>query len=304
MVAAYCLARREQKQADHTLKKDTTVAALLMRWLDATGRGGATAARMLTKSEIENWARWLKATPNQHGQQKGPGTRKRYVGWLLGVWEWSLHEPAFRAGVPQPVIQLKHLTLENAEPRPTVVAPTWEEMDAMIACSSGWQKQLYILLRCTGLRVAQAMALRWTDFDFDRGILTIRPNLPGSKTASEKKGRRIPFASALEPYLRLWKSQAMEPWVIPTGRTGKDARTARSRDARRAWAKAVKTYGVREEATKAHHIFRAGFESGLKRRGADDEAVEYMVGHKLGVRGESYLDPEPVNNFETLGAGN
>ena len=29
-----------------------------------------------------------------------------------------------------------------------------------------------------------------------------------------------------------------------------------------------------------------------------------MVGHKLGVRGESYLDPEPVNNFETLGAGN
>jgi len=270
----------------------------LTRWLDATSRPDATAADILVKAEIEAWARWMKVTPNKHGQAKGARTRKRYVGWLLNAWEWSLYQPQFKLAVPSPVIPLKHLDLEKPEPTADVVAPTWEETDAMIACSSGWQQRLYILLRCTGLRVAQAMALRWSDFDFDRGVLTIRKKLPGSKTKQEKKGRRVPFAPALEPYLLLWKSEAAEQWVIPTGRIGKQARVARSRDARRAWDRAIKKYGVRPEAAKAHHILRAGFQSGLKKLGADDEAVKQLVGHDLGVRGESYIDPTCIPMIE------
>ena len=298
VLAAYCRARRAQGQAADTIKKDEEIALILARWLEGSGRDDATAADVLTKGEIEKWAQWLKATPNKHGQSKGARTRKRYVGWLLGAWAWSLHEPQFREAVPSPVIALKHLTLEKPAPRATVVAPTWQEMDALIACSSGWQQKLYILLRCTGLRVAQGMALRWTDFDFDRGVLKIRKNLPGSKTEAERRGRRIPYAPALDPYLRLWKFQATEPWVIPTGRTGAQARTARSRDARRAWDRAIEKYGVREDATKAHHILRAGFQSGLKKLGADDEAVEQLVGHDLGVRGESYIDPTALPMIE------
>jgi len=33
--------------------------------------------------------------------------------------------------------------------------------------------------------------------------------------------------------------------------------------------------------------------SGLKRAGADDEAVEYLVGHSLGLRG-CYTDPDAL----------
>ena len=291
VLAAYCRARRAQGHAADTCKKDKENALIFARWLEGSGRDEATAADVLAKGEIEKWAQWLKATPNKHGQAKGARTRKRYVGWLLGAWAWSLHEPQFRAGVPSPVIALRHLTLEKPAPRAVVVAPTWQEMDALIACSSGWQQKLYILLRCTGLRVAQGMALRWTDFDLDRGVLKIRKNLAGSKSEAERRGRRIPYAPALEPYLRLWKAQTTEQWVIPTGRSGAEARTARSRDARRAWDRAIEKYGVRADATKAHHILRAGFQSGLKKLGADDEAVEQLVGHDLGVRGESYIDP-------------
>ena len=298
LIAGYCVARRERGLAAHTLKKDEEVASILTRWLDASDRSNATAAGLLVKSEIEAWARWLKATPNKHGQEKGAGTRKRYVGWLLGAWAWALHEPEFRGGVPSPVISLRHLTLERPAPHAPVVAPTWAEMDAMIACASGWQQQLYILLRCTGLRVAQGMALRWSDFDLERGVLKIRKGLPGSKTNAERRGRRIPFAPALEPFLHRWKAQGTEEWVIPTGRRGADARTARARDARRAWDRAVARFGVRGDATKAHHIFRAGFQSGLKKLGADDEAVEQLVGHDLGVRGESYIDPTALPMVE------
>jgi len=53
--------------------------------------------------------------------------------------------------------------------------------------------------------------------------------------------------------------------------------------------------GVRKAAwaSSPHHAFRRGFVSGLKRLGADDEAVEVLVGHSLGLRGH-YADPEAM----------
>jgi site-specific recombinase XerD len=38
-------------------------------------------------------------------------------------------------------------------------------------------------------------------------------------------------------------------------------------------------------ARQPHHAFRKGFASGLKRLGADNEAVEYLLGHSLQLRG-------------------
>ena len=57
----------------------------------------------------------------------------------------------------------------------------------------------------------------------------------------------------------------------------------------RVWART----GVPEEIWKKrpHHCFRKGFVSGLKRLGADEEAVESLVGHSLHLRGH-YLDPD------------
>jgi len=58
----------------------------------------------------------------------------------------------------------------------------------------------------------------------------------------------------------------------------------------RAWKRA----GVREEVWKQrpHHAFRKGIRSGLKRLGADDMAVEFLLGHSLGIAGVS--DPEAL----------
>jgi len=77
--------------------------------------------------------------------------------------------------------------------------------------------------------------------------------------------------------------------IMPVKAMGlKRAREARARDMMRAWKRA----GVREEAWKhrPHHAFRKGIRSGLKRLGADAMAVEFLLGHSLGIAGV-YTDP-------------
>jgi len=82
-------------------------------------------------------------------------------------------------------------------------------------------------------------------------------------------------------------------FIVPCGRKadGPRAREARARDMMRAWKRA----GVREEVWKQrpHHAFRKGVRSGLKRLGADDMAVELLLGHSLGIAGV-YTDPDAL----------
>jgi len=58
---------------------------------------------------------------------------------------------------------------------------------------------------------------------------------------------------------------------------------------------------VREMAWKGqpHQRFRKGFKSGLKRLGADGEAVEYLIGHDLGIVGV-YTDPDALPMREAV----
>ena len=74
-------------------------------------------------------------------------------------------------------------------------------------------------------------------------------------------------------------------------RGGDRERMARARDMARAWQRAE----VRSDVWKQrpHHAFRKGFVSELRRAGADGDAVEFLVGHSLGLRGV-YTDPDAL----------
>ncbi len=134
------------------------------------------------------------------------------------------------------------------------------------------------------------MSLRWSDLDLDHAHLTIRGEL--GKSRQEQRGRIIPVSAHLVAELRTW-NQGEEPWIIVSARGwgGERGRMARARDVERAWARA----GVRTVAWEGrpHHCFRKGFVSELKRSGADPDAVEFLVGHSLGLRGV-YLDPDAL----------
>lgn len=129
------------------------------------------------------------------------------------------------------------------------------------------------------------MGLRWKDLRLDVPvpILHVRPEL--GKSRQERRGRWVPIAPVL--VAELGRLPRDGEFVIGCGRL---ERTARARDAARAWARGGVDPAVCEQP---HHAFRAGFVSGLARLGADREAVEYLVGHSGGVR-ERYLDPDAI----------
>ncbi len=207
---------------------------------------------------------------------------------LLWRWAWQRQARGTYHGVPQP----DSLDLER-QAAPHKLAPSWAQMDAMIEASDGWQHDLYLVLRFTGLRVAQALALRWEDvrLDLSPAQLRIRPEL--GKTKQERRGRWVPLAPAFVAILAGWGRR--EGYLVPCARK---RREARARDAQRAWERAGVEPLVWEGC--AHHAFRAGFQAELKAAGADTEAVEYLVGHSRGDVRERYVGPDALPLVEAV----
>lgn len=262
---------------------------LFLRYLhERAGQKQRLSPDLLTKRLLSEWCEYLK-THGLHGRPRKSGTIRKLVGIIQLAWEWGYNDDEFGDYVPRP----RRIRLPPDDGLPPI-APTWEEMDGCIHAIKTWQKHLCIVLRFTGLRVQQAMGLRWTDFDFERGLLHFRGELGKSK--QERRGRVIPVSPHLLAELETWERK--EEWLIVSDRKPGSCRErlARSRDTVAAWQRA----GVREEAWKQpHHAFRKGFITGLKRAGADTDAVEYLVGHSLGLRGV-YTDPEAFGLREAV----
>ena len=252
-------------------------------WLTGRQSGSRLLPSVFSKSLLLSYYRSL-ATGGRWGRSRNLSTRRKMTMAVLAAWQWAADDEEYARFMPRPPSKLE---LPREPGKPTV-APTFEEMDRCIAASSGWHRQLLVVLRFTGLRVQQAMFLRWSDFDLDRQMLNIRGEL--GKSRSERQGRIVPISEHLANEMAGWGRR--EGWVIKSARQrgGERERMARTRDVNRAWARS----GVRDEVWKGrpHHSFRKGLVTGLKRLGADTEAAEYLVGHVLpGVRGV-YVDPE------------
>ncbi len=198
---------------------------------------------------------------------------RRWWAWLMSQ---ALYRPHLEAPPESRVLELPIPTW--APPH----APTWAEMDAAIAASSGWTRDLATVLRYTGLRQGQAMALLWSDIDLDAGLLTVRPEL--GKTRQERAGRTIPVS----PHLVAWLAGlgVRDGFVLAPHKT---QRKAASWEMNPGWVAG----DVRPAVWRGHpaHAYRYGFTSGLAALGADREAVETLVGHAIPGARSSYLDP-------------
>lgn len=258
---------------------------LFARW------AGDIDAKALTWQLLSDYHTHLSSPETgRHLHRRGANTVQKHFSAIELAWRWGWQRQARGEyhGIPQP----DSLGLKR-RPSPHKLFPTWAEMDACIEAADGWQHDLYTVLRCTGLRVGQALGLRWDDFRLDQEtpLLHVRPEL--GKSDQEKRGRWIPVAPALVTVLSGWGRR--EGWVVPCAR---ESREARARDAQRAWRRAGVDAAVWQDC--AHHAFRAGFQSGLKLLGADDEAVQFLVGHSGGLRAR-YVGPEALPLVTAVG---
>ena len=263
-----------------TVERYATALDLFLRWLKRRHGGHVTGA-VLSRTLLAEYFDDL-ATGGRHGRPRPLSTRRKLVENVQRAWRWLHQDDDLSRFVPPP----RSLRMPSP-PRERTVAPTWAEMDACLDALNGWQKQLGIVLRFTGLRVQQVMGLTWDDVDLDRCLLRVRPEL--GKSDQERRGRIIPVSAHLTDLLAAF-ARHDEPWIVHSKRHrgSPRERMARARDFARAWARA----GVREDVwrKRPHHSMRKGLVSGLRRLGADPDAVAFLVGHSLGLRGV-YTDP-------------
>lgn len=276
-----------RKRRPNTTRRYAQMLELWRRWCGE----GALAHEALTYHELSAYhGHLLNPETGRHLHGRSAETCRKHIEAIELLWAWAYKRQARGTyhGIPQP----DSLELER-EAAPHKVSPSWAQMDAMIGCSDGWQHNLYVVLRCTGLRVDQALQLRWDDLRLDRAVpvLHVRPEL--GKTKAERRGRWVPLAPVLVREVAGWGQR--EGYLLQCDRT---RRAARARDAQRAWKRAGVDSAVWEGC--AHHAFRAGFQSGLKRLGVDGDAIEYLVGHSLGDVRERYLDPECLPLVEAV----
>lgn len=218
-------ASRGERWEDKRTVAVVTLGDLADRYRDAASEAPESTQRF-RKSMMNSWTSWVeRGTPASHlslslleryarslpSEGRAAGTRHRKILEVERMWRWARKRPDLFPGVPEPM----GITGDDAEsvkaPPPVVrlAAPTWDDVDSMIICiRGGWRytdrhRKVALLLRYTGMRISQAIGLRWTDLRLDHATpyVVVRAGRRGAKSG---KGRVIPLHPALIHELRTW----------------------------------------------------------------------------------------------------
>ena len=280
------LTHESRMLAPSTLRRYTMILELWERWL-LNNYGSPLPVNLLTRRIISSYYEWL-GYNGRFGNPRSQQTCRKHVKAIEKMWEWAADDDLYYEKVPR-VRKLKMPTPIHSASR----SPTWDEMDAAInKLPSSNHRRIVIILRFTGLRWGQALGLKWSDIDIPKGTLHVRGEL--GKTRKEKVGRTIPLSPFLVPHLTTWERES--DFIIPPYKT-----RGYENGSRRRMIIAWKAAQVGPDVWKQrpHHSFRKGFIAGLKRLRADDEAVQYLVGHDRGVRGH-YIDASGLPLVEAI----
>ncbi len=277
---------------------------------------------------------WLKNGKSKTGDPKAPSTKtsdechaKHLDVWAnhvakdmqpLAIQQWldgksygirskirSLMSGVFRYG------QKVGLIPRNAEsnPMPFVSAPATSSFEAVnltpTECaailgeiSDPLVRILVVLVAVTGMRISEALGLRWSDLDFRKALIRIRRSWTGGKIGPPKsKQSRRPvvmtqsLAAVLEAWRRESKFSASEDFVFASSRKkGKQPRTGGIlvTDHIRSAAIRADVLTVRDgrcyfdgelcQRFGAHNM-RHGIATWLAEQGTDLQVIQRMLGH-------------------------
>jgi integrase len=276
-VAKSWLIALESECEDSTIDQHGHRLDLFLRWLRATHKRGPLRLSLLTADTLRAFHAEL------DGFEDGPRalvTRNKYVRTVHALWRYAWEHDEYGQYAAR-VKTMKWRAPEKVEAR----ALPWSEIDRVVEAAHGRHRKLLVLLRFTGIRVSEAMALTWEHVDLERGLMRVA----SKKT---KTSRTIPMSPHLVEELAGWGLR--EGYVVPVkggtynGVPAANPREGRARDVHRFFVRA----GIAKEYWRGspHHAFRHALVTNLKAAGVDDEAVEWYVGHDRGIRGV-YNDP-------------
>ena len=174
--------------------------------------------------------------------------------------------------------------------------------------------RLFKLAVFTGMRLGELAALKWSDIDFEQGVILVKHSF--SDTTKSNKARVVPILKAIQDELMSWHQTAASLFVCPT-KTGtmlsKSNRLNKDvlyQTLERAGFKKWRDRRGKEHRYIRFHDLRHTFASFWMRNGGDIFRLQKILGHsspQMTMR-YAHLAPdcftEDLNRFDSLRADN
>ena len=149
------------------------------------------------------------------------------------------------------------------------------------AVSESKKDKLYGILLClySGLRIGELIALRWSDIDFSKGVLTVSRSgrdgrggllIDEPKTISSR--RTIPLPRQRLPVLKGVRRRSASPFVVSSG-----GKAVSVRSYQRSFELLLKKLGIPH---KGFHSLRHTFATRALECGMDVKTLSEILGHK------------------------
>jgi integrase len=150
-------------------------------------------------------------------------------------------------------------------------------------------RTLVFLVAVTGLRISEALGLRWSDLDYERQMIHLRRVWVGNDLIDQMKtdgsAAPVPLGELLADELRCWQRETMyskpEDWIFPSTKLkGKTPISASMMTAAKIRPAAVKVgIRLRKGQRFGFHNFRHSLATFLVNRGTDVKTIQGLLRH-------------------------
>jgi len=163
-------------------------------------------------AEIHAWFQSLDLAPVTKGHLR---SLMHKLFDLATLWEYL---PLERRN-PVEIVKIKNVTRRTKEA--VVLSP--DQFREVVRRLPAYVNMIAITMSCLGLRVSEALGLKWEDFDWQHATVTIRRSayrgaIDETKTTSSKA--KLPLAPLLAELLLAWKTQSSSEWLFANPATG------------------------------------------------------------------------------------
>jgi len=173
---------------------------------------GTFVVSEIRPAEIHAWFQSLDLAPVTKGHLR---SLMHKLFDLAVLWEYL---PLERRN-PIEIVKIKNVTMRSKES--VVLSP--EQFRDVVTRLPENVNLIAVTMGCLGLRVSEALGLKWSDIDWDHGTVTIRRSayrgaIDETKTASSKA--KLPLHPALADLLLVWRSKNDSEWLFANPSTG------------------------------------------------------------------------------------
>lgn len=159
---------------------------------------GAIPAAQLTTAQLERLRDKLREE-----EKLAPQSVRHVLAYISRLYSWSIDKGILECANPTAKVERPRLERDDDD----FNYLSADEVASLLTWAALHQPTEFPLYACaaySGMRKGELCGLRWTDVDFDRGVIAVRRSF--RSTPKSGKGRHIPINPRLTPILRAWKA--------------------------------------------------------------------------------------------------